>query len=97
MTKTDILGRLSGEAERLHALGVRRLSLFGSAVRGEVNEQSDLDFLVEFDRKTFRNYMGLLRLLEGTFGRRVDLVIREALKPALRDAVLREEVDVPGI
>ena len=97
MTTADILGRLSADADRLRSLGVRRLALFGSASRGEDGAASDLDFLVEFDRKTFRNYMGLLRLLEGTFGRRVDLVIREALKPALRESVLAEALDVPGL
>ncbi len=97
MTRTDILEQLSGETERLRDLGVRRLALFGSAARGEESAGSDLDFLVEFDRKTFRNYMGLLRLLEASFGRRVDLVIREALKPSLREAVLNEAVDVPGL
>ncbi|MEO6324253.1 MAG: nucleotidyltransferase family protein [Thermoanaerobaculia bacterium] len=96
MTKADILNRLSGETDSLRSYGVRHLALFGSAARGEDGAESDLDFLVEFDRKTFRNYMGLLRLLEVTFGRRVDLVIREALKPALRESVLREAVDVPG-
>ena len=97
MTRSEILQGLSREKERLRALGVRRLSLFGSAARGEETSASDLDFLVEFDRKTFRNYMGLLRFLETVHGRRVDLVIREALKPALRDAVVREAIDVEGL
>ena len=97
MTTADILGQLSGDVDRLRTFGVRRLALFGSASRGEDGAGSDLDFLVEFDRKTFRNYMGLLRLLEGTFDRRVDLVIREALKPALRESVLAEALDVPGL
>jgi hypothetical protein len=97
MTRSEILQGLSREKEHLRALGVRRLSLFGSAARGEETSSSDLDFLVEFDRKTFRNYMELLRFLEGRSGRPVDLVIREALKPALRERVLREAIDVEGL
>jgi hypothetical protein len=97
MTRSEILRSLSRERERLHALGVRRLSLFGSAARGEGTSSSDLDFLVEFDRNTFRNYMELLRFLERVNGRGVDLVIREALKPALRDGVLGEAIEVEGL
>ena len=97
MTKREILQDLSHQRERLRALGVRRLSLFGSAARGEETPSSDLDFLVEFERKTFRNYMELLRFLEARSGRPVDLVIREALKPALRERVLGEAIDVEGL
>ena len=38
--------------------GVRRIGLFGSCVRDEAGQDSDVDVLVEFDRKTYRNYMG---------------------------------------
>jgi len=57
MTTADILGRLSADADCLRSLGVRRLALFGSASRGEDGAGSDLDFLVELDRKTVRNCM----------------------------------------
>ena len=97
MTENEILSRLSLETEQLRRFGVRKLALFGSVARGEGRPTSDLDFLVEFERKTFRNYFGLLRFLERTFDRRVDLVLREALKPALCDSVLGEALEVPGL
>ena len=71
--------------------------MFGSAARNEATEGSDLDFLVEFDRKTFDNYMGLKEFLESLFGCRVDLVIRSAVKPRLREAILSSEIHAPGL
>jgi len=44
--------------------GVRSLGLFGSAARGAAREGSDLDFVVEFDSKTFGAYMDLEAFLE---------------------------------
>ncbi len=70
--------------------GVRRIGIFGSCARGEDKEGSDVDILVEFDRKTFDNYMGLKLFLEEKLGRSIDLVTTEALKPALRDEILKE-------
>lgn len=70
--------------------GVRRIGLFGSCVRGEADDASDLDVLVEFDEKTFDHYMGLKFFLEDHLGRKVDLVIAETVKPLLRERILRE-------
>ena len=93
----EILSALTQQREELRRFGVRRLSLFGSAVRGSAGSASDLDFLVDFDHKTFRNYMGLLAFLERFFDRKVDLVVRETIKPAIRERILREAQDVPGL
>ena len=70
----------------LRRLGVRRLGLFGSAARGEATEASDLDFLVEFERKTFDAYMDVKELLESLFGRRVDLVMAGAVNGMVSDS-----------
>jgi len=93
----EVLATLARETSALKRFGVRRLSLFGSTARGEARPESDLDFLVDFDRKTFRNYMGLADFLEGLFGHKVDLVIRETIKPLVRERVLAEAQDVPGL
>lgn len=74
--------------------GVKRLGVFGSCVRGEATSKSDVDVLVEFERSSFDNYMDLKLFLEDLLGRRVDLVLRTSLKPALRDHILREVRDV---
>lgn len=71
--------------------------MFGSAVRGELKDTSDLDFLVDLQNKTFDAYWDVKELLESTFNRPVDLVLFDAIKPALRDAILKEAVDAPGL
>jgi len=93
----EVFATLAREAAALRRFGVKRLALFGSAVRGEAAPASDLDFLVDLERETFRDYFGLLFFLENLLGRKVDLVIRGTLKPAIREQVLREALDVPGL
>lgn len=93
----EIFAALAREKRTLSRLGVRRLALFGSAARNEAKPESDLDFLVDFDQKTFRNYMGLIDFLETLFGRKVDVVIRGSIKPLLSEAILRDARDVPGL
>jgi predicted nucleotidyltransferase len=94
--RDEILERLAQNREALRHLGVRRLGLFGSAARGEEGEPRDLDFLVEFEVKTFDAYMDLKDFLEELFGRPVDLVLADALKPSLRQGILAETVYAPG-
>lgn len=79
--------------------GVRRLSLFGSAVTGAFDsERSDVDFLVEFDdkvRQRFDAYFGLKEELERVIGRPVDLVMPKALEnPYFAATVERDRQDV---
>lgn len=96
-TPATVLGALESHRDDLRRLGVRRIGLFGSAARGDATEESDLDFLVDLEPKTFDGYMELKELLERWFGRRVDLVLSDALKPALRAAVLREARYAPDL
>ncbi len=68
-----------------------KVSVFGSIVRGEMHEDSDIDFLVDFDEKyTFLDHAGLLVGLEDLLGRNVDVVPSRALRPSLRDTVIDE-------
>jgi uncharacterized protein len=98
LDRTQVLQAVAEQHDRLRARGVRRLGLFGSAARGQVRPGADLDFVVEFEpgRKTFDNYMDLKDFLEQLFGRRVDLVIAEVIKPRLRDRILSETIYAPG-
>jgi predicted nucleotidyltransferase len=82
-TKSEVLSLLSAHAGDLQRFGVQRYGLFGSFVRQEQQATSDIDLLVEFlpGQKTFDNFMNLAFFLEELFGRRVELVTREALSP----------------
>ena len=83
-----ILEARAGDISRRY--GVRRLGVFGSVARLDADSDSDVDILVDFISPSFDSYMDLKFELEDLFGRRVDLVMIEMLKPALRDNVLAE-------
>lgn len=77
--------------------GVRELSLFGSAVRGEMKSDSDIDFMVEFDpnaRIGLLKFESLSEDLEALVGRKVDLVTKRGLKEWIRPRVLKEALVV---
>jgi predicted nucleotidyltransferase len=92
MTRDHILETVRRRSDDLRRLSVRELSLFGSYARGDAGDRSDIDFIVEFEQKSFDNYMAVKELLESLFAMKVDLVIKSAIKPRLRDAILREAV-----
>ncbi len=96
LTKEQVVERLERAREQIQALGVRRIALFGSVVRGEAGADSDVDLLVEFDPalKTFRNFMELSFFLETLFEKRVELVTTESLSPFIGPHILREAEDV---
>jgi predicted nucleotidyltransferase len=79
-------------AEVCRRYGVRRLLLFGSFARGEADEESDLDLLVEFfpGRTPGLGFVRLQEELTRLFGRRVDLHTLGSLSPYLREEVLKE-------
>jgi len=74
---------------------VKRLALFGSVARDSARDGSDLDLLVEFSAApTAKDYFGLLFWLEDRFGREIDLVTTDDLRPELRPYVERDRIDV---
>jgi uncharacterized protein len=91
-TKRDIFTILFQHRNRLKALGVSRLGLFGSFGRGEQHSGSDIDLLVEFapGRKSFDNFMELSLVLEEILQRRVELVTPESLSQYIGPHILRE-------
>lgn len=71
--------------------GIKELALFGSATREDFCSDSDLDILVEFQPGVRNGLFAFVRLqqeLETIFGRKVDLVPKDGLKPVIRDHVI---------
>jgi hypothetical protein len=74
---------------------VKTMSVFGSVARGQEEETSDIDVLVEFEEDADLLHMaGLGAALEEELGRRVDVVSARALRREIRDSVLSEAVAV---
>ena len=71
---------------------VREIGIFGSFVKERQKTKSDIDILVAFEKghKDFFNYMRLKYRMEQLLGRKVDLVIKEAVKPRLRERIFNE-------
>ena len=93
LTADEIVAACRSHRPELQAMGVRRLGLFGSFARGDAREDSDMDFLVELDSMSFDRFMDVKLFLEDLFGRRVDLVPFNRIKPRIRAAILSEVVD----
>ena len=75
---------------------VKKIGVFGSCVQNKQTKKSDIDILVEFKKghKDFFNYMRLKYHLEAVLGRKVDLVIKEAVKPRLQEKIFNEVIYV---
>ena len=71
---------------------VRKAALFGSIVRGEATEESDIDLLIEFEgRKSLLDLAGLKLELQESLRRKVDVVTYKSLHPLLKDRILSEQ------
>lgn len=92
MTNSSFLSVPEDELARLcERHGIQELALFGSALTERFSEASDLDVLVTFKPQSRPGFLTLARVqreLEQLFRRRVDLVPKGGLKPAIRDSVL---------
>lgn len=77
----------------LEKYGVIKAALFGSIIRHEAGEDSDIDLLVEFETgRSLLDLAGLKLELEKLLNRKVDIVTYRSLHPLLRDKILREQV-----
>jgi predicted nucleotidyltransferase len=92
-----VLAKLRAHAATLHARGVNGLWVFGSVARGDAHGGSDIDLFVDVDPAAGLSLLGLASLraeLSDLLGAPVDLVERDALRPAIRVAAEREAVRV---
>ena len=96
MPSLSDIRRIRGEILRVAAKhGAGNVRLFGSIVRGEAKEGSDVDVLVHLDdRASLLDHIALMRELEALLGCPVDVLNDEALHRAIRDRVLAEAMEL---
>ncbi len=90
LTSGDIMKILKRHKDILTKYEVKRIGLFGSYVRGEQRKNSDIDFLVEFKKANFDNFMNLVFYLENLFGRKVEIITNGSLSPYIQSYVEKE-------
>jgi len=74
---------------------VKTMGIFGSYIKGEEKEKSDLDILVEFDEPvSLLKFIELENCLSDSIGVKVDLVMKSALKPRIGKHILKEVVTI---
>lgn len=90
--RKDVFALLRQHRSEIEGYGVASIGLFGSFVRGEQQDSSDVDILVQFQqgKKTFKNFMRLAYFLEDLFHRKTEVVTVESLSPFLKPHILKE-------
>ena len=89
--------KIKEAVEMLKRHGAKEIKIFGSYVRDEAREDSDLDILVEFsERKSLLDLVGIEQELEEALGIKVDLLTRKSISPYLIDRIEKEAVVVFG-
>ncbi len=94
-TKDFILNSIRLNKSSLSGFGVRNIGLFGSYVREEQQNDSDIDILIEFapGQEKFDNYMAVYDLIEALFiNEKVEIVTKNGLSPYIGPRILKEVV-----
>jgi hypothetical protein len=89
-TRAGVIRKIKTNRRALKRYGVKSLAIFGSTARDKIRKKSDIDVLVQFDKSTWANYIGLKFYLEDLLGREVDLVTPKALKPAVKPSIEKD-------
>lgn len=91
MLKDELYQHKDEISELCKAEKIKKLMLFGSTVRNESTESSDIDFLIEFgERRSLFKVIALKHKLEDMLKAHIDLLTPESLSPYFRDEVLKE-------
>jgi len=92
MLNTELEGLKNKIIPILERYEVKKAAVFGSFVRGEQKEDSDIDLLIEFKgNKSLLDLAGLKIELEETLNRKVDVLTYNSLHPLLKDRILKEQ------
>lgn len=97
MNREETVRVLSAHRDAFRKLGITRLAVFGSVVRDQDRPDSDVDLLIDVDRRrrlSLSDQVGWEAFFEKLLGQPVDVVRRDLLKPFLRDDILAEAVEI---
>ena len=92
-TRENVLQNLKKIKSIIVNLGVDKVGLFGSYLRNEQTEKSDIDILIDFDPKkeTFDNFLAVYDVIEEIFeGQKVEIVTKNGLSPYIGPKILNE-------
>ena len=90
LSSKEIFEALQRNRVLLKKYRVKKIGLFGSFVRDEASPESDIDLLVDFEEKTFDNYIELSFELEKLFKRKVDLLTEKGISPYILPYIKNE-------
>jgi uncharacterized protein len=91
LTKEEILVSLRKNKDFFKKkFDVDNIMLFGSYARNEATKESDIDILIECKKKTFKNYINILRFLEKSFNKKVDVIYLDTVNPFIMELIEKE-------
>jgi predicted nucleotidyltransferase len=97
MKRDDAIRQLTAHADAVKAMGVTALYLFGSTLRNEASEESDLDLFIDYDQATkfsLLDLAGIKLYLEDELRLPVDVMTRDSLHPLLSEGIQQTAIRV---
>lgn len=94
LTRADAIDTLTRNRDEIAELGVVAIGIIGSVARDDAHDASDLDVIIDLPPKhqTLREYFAIIDYLEAQFGRHVDVLMLDTLRPRFRRAIERDVV-----
>lgn len=92
-TKEYIMRTIKSNKKDILRFGIKEIGLFGSYIRDEQSENSDIDILIDFEpeKENFDNYMAVYDIIEKLFkNQRVEIVTKNGLSPYIGPRILNE-------
>jgi uncharacterized protein len=93
ITKDYIITTIKSSKSELNRFGIRTIGLFGSYVRNEQSDSSDIDILIDFepDKENYDNFMAVCDIVERLFkNEKVEIVTKNGLSPYIGPKILNE-------
>jgi len=92
-TREDVLQNLQVAKSKIADFGIQKIGLFGSYLRNEQTEKSDIDILIDFfpQKETYDNFLAAYDVIEKIFeGQKVEIVTKNGLSPYIGPKILNE-------